>query len=108
MEIYPAWRTYVFDLLAGRLGTVIATLEEVAFRQLDTRLAQRLLDAGLNASDHTLRTTHQRLAADLGSARSVVSRLLKDFEHEGWVALQRGAVTLLDVDALQRMARPTS
>lgn len=108
MDTHPVWRTYVFDLLAGRLGAVITTLEEVAFRQLDTRLAQRLLDAGLDAPDRTLRTTHQRLAADLGSARAVVSRLLKDFEHNGWVTLQRGAVTLLDVDALQQMARPQS
>ena len=102
MEAHPAWRTYVFDLLAGRLGAVIATLEEVAFRQLDARLAQRLLHTVQDTGDATIRTTHQRLAADLGSARAVVSRLLKDFEHDGWIRLQRGAITVLDAKGLRR------
>jgi CRP/FNR family transcriptional regulator len=120
MHEAPAWRRYVFDLLAGRLGAVIATLEEVAFRRLDTRLARLLLDAAdrhaadrhaagdadgdAGAAPAVVRTTHERLAADLGSAREVVSRLLKDFEHDGLVALARGRVRLLDRDGLRRAA----
>ncbi len=105
MDAEPAWRRYVFDLLAGRLGAVIAMLEEVAFRRLDTRLARLLLDtADADAAPAVVRTTHERLAADLGSAREVVSRLLKDFEHDGLVELARGRIRLLDPGGLRRTA----
>jgi CRP/FNR family transcriptional regulator len=108
MDTEPAWRRYVFDLVAGRLDTVIATLEEVAFRRLDARLARLLLDESEPADEgdearRVLHATHERLAADLGSAREVVSRLLKDFEEEGLVELQRGTIRVLDPHGLQKM-----
>jgi len=100
------WRRYVFDLVAGRLDTVIATLEEVAFRRLDTRLARLLLEESETEDGRrTLRATHKRLAADLGSAREVVSRLLKDFEQEGLVRLQRSLVRIVDPVGLRRAGR---
>jgi CRP/FNR family transcriptional regulator, anaerobic regulatory protein len=112
MEEYAAWRTYVFQLMAGRLGTVIATLEEVAFRSLDTRLAAVLLNRaegnraeGNETGDQSVKTTHEELAADLGTAREVVSRLLKDLEHDGHVRLRRGAVEIRDEAALDRQSR---
>jgi len=106
MDTEPAWRRYVFELVAGRLDTVIATLEEVAFRRLDTRLARLLLDESTpEGGAPTLHVTHERLAADLGSAREVVSRLLKDFEQDGLVQLQRGTVVLTDPAGLRRVGR---
>lgn len=107
MERYEDWRTYVFALLAGRLDAVIATLEEVAFRSLDARLAATLLEraqAPDEGGDPVVRTTHEKLAADLGTAREVVSRLLKDLEHDGRVELKRGAVVLRDESGLQSLA----
>lgn len=104
MDTHPAWQRYVFDLFAARLDTVIATLEEVAFHQLDARLARCLLDAHDEASGDTIRTTHEQLASDLGSAREVVSRLLKDCEHDGLVELGRGRVTVTNRSDLQRIA----
>jgi len=104
MERHSTWRKYVFDLLARRLDAVIGTLEEVAFRRLDARLATALLDAHGAAEGNTIHTTHEQLAADLGSAREVISRLLKHFEHDGTVALARGAVTIRDREALRRIA----
>lgn len=108
MEKHVAWRTYVFELLAGRLDSVIATLEEVAFRSLDARLAATLLDRAetTEGAGSVLRTTHEQLAADLGTAREVVSRLLKDLEHEGHVSLRRGAVEIRDEPALRALTRP--
>jgi CRP/FNR family transcriptional regulator len=109
MERHDAWRTYVFALLAGRLDAVIATLEEVAFRSLDARLAANLLkraQAPDGGGAPVMRTTHEKLAADLGTAREVISRLLKDLEHDGRVELKRGAVVLRDEAGLRALTRP--
>jgi CRP/FNR family transcriptional regulator len=105
MERHAPWRTYVFDLLARRLDAVIASLEEVAFRRLDVRLATALLEAHAAAETDAIRTTHEQLASDLGSAREVISRLLKHFEQDGLVELARGAVTVRDREGLRRLAR---
>jgi len=104
MERHAPWRTYVFDLLARRLDAVIASLGEVTFRRLDARLAATLLEGHAAAEDDTIRTTHEQLASDLGSAREVISRLLKHFEHDGLVDLARGAVTVQDRAGLRRVA----
>jgi len=107
MDAHPPWRRYVFALFAARLDAVIATLEEVTFRQLDVRLARHLVAASDGADGAVVRATHEQLAADLGSAREVISRLLKDFEHKGLVTLRRGAVGLDDRAGLKRMASGT-
>ena len=86
------WRNYVFGLLSYRLAGVIATIEEVAFRRVDVRIAEFLLKTA-DARGH-LTITHQEIASELGTAREVVSRILKDFEREGVITLARGAVTI--------------
>jgi CRP/FNR family transcriptional regulator len=50
-----------------------------------------------------LSITHQELAAELGSAREVISRQLKEFERRGWIRLGRGQLQLLDAAALQQL-----
>ncbi|RMH60147.1 MAG: Crp/Fnr family transcriptional regulator [Bacteroidetes bacterium] len=105
VEQVAGWREYVFRLMARRLGDVIAVVEEVTFRRLDARLATYLLQALPPEGEAVLHRTHEAIATDLGSAREVVSRLLKDFEHAGAVRLARGAVYVLDVDALREVAR---
>ncbi|MCB0036347.1 MAG: Crp/Fnr family transcriptional regulator [Anaerolineales bacterium] len=89
---YDVWRNYVFGLLSYRLAGVIATIEEVAFRRVDVRIAEFLLKTA-DARGH-LTITHQEIASELGTAREVVSRILKDFEREGVITLARGAVTI--------------
>lgn len=102
---YDPWRQYVFQLLSQRLGAVIAVVEEVTFRRMDARLASYLLDALGHSEDADLHRTHEAIAADLGSSREVISRLLKDFEHAGAVRLARGTVHVLDPGALKEVAR---
>ena len=99
---YEPWRDYVFDMMSQRLADVIATVEEVAFRRMDARIAEFL--AGLGENGATIPITHQEIASELGTAREVVSRILKDLERGGLIALSRGAVTLLDVDGLDARA----
>ena len=99
---YEPWRDYVFDMMSQRLADVIATVEEVAFRRMDARIAEFLAELGENGA--TIPITHQEIASELGTAREVVSRILKDLERGGLIALSRGAVTLLDGDGLNARA----
>jgi CRP/FNR family transcriptional regulator len=72
-------------------------IEEVAFGRMDKRLADYLSAAAtaVQGDPPVLKTTHEAIAADLGSSREVVSRLLKDLEVRGAVKLARGTITVL-------------
>ncbi|MDR2015503.1 MAG: Crp/Fnr family transcriptional regulator [Azoarcus sp.] len=96
----PAFRRFVFSAYAARLTDLVARIEEVALERIDARLARLLLRLALPTTNIVERT-HQDLAADLGSAREVVSRQLKTFEQSGWVELQRGCIRLLDRRAFE-------
>lgn len=91
-------RNYVFKTMGKRLADLMVLVEEVAFRRLDGRLAQYLLKHGT-----VVRATHQEIAVELGSAREVISRLLKDFERKGWIAMQRRRIEILDCGALKKL-----
>jgi CRP/FNR family transcriptional regulator len=88
-----AWRDYLFQLISHRLGDVISIVEEVAFRRVDRRLADYLLQQR-HEGDNRVEVTHQSIASDLGTSREVVSRILKDFEQQGLISITRGAITL--------------
>jgi CRP/FNR family transcriptional regulator len=96
------WRKFVFDLLSQRLSTVLAVVEEVAFHRMDTRVAALLLERG--SFSNPVPMTHQEIAAELGSSREVVSRILEDFERQGLTHAMRGAVQILDVKSLEARA----
>jgi CRP/FNR family transcriptional regulator, anaerobic regulatory protein len=96
---YDLWREFVFDLLSERLSSVMAIVEEVAFRRMDARLASLLSERGIRSD--TIQITHQEIAAELGSSREVISRLLEDFSAQGIVEVSRGSVRILDREALE-------
>lgn len=105
VDHYPAWRSYVFDLMARRLHTVIAVVEEVVFRRLDVRLATFLVEKSRADAVDGLHTTHEQVAFELGSSREVVSRILKEFEHEHLIQLDRGTIRILDKSGLADRSR---
>ncbi len=88
----PAFRALVQDIFTERLSQVMLLAAELAYVSSEARLAHCLLRRASGGS--VVRTTHQALAVELGTAREVVSRLLKDFERKGWVALGRGSIVL--------------
>jgi CRP/FNR family transcriptional regulator len=96
-----AFRTLVFQTFTDHLAGVIGLLEEVAFGRLDVRLARYLLEHA--DSDGLVKITHQELATELGSAREVISRQLKDFDGRGLLATQRGSLLLRDRAALENL-----
>jgi len=99
---HDLWREFVFDLLSNRLSTVMAVLDEVVFQRMDKRLAVWLLKKA--AQQNPIRTTHQEVAADLGSSREVISRLLEDFSQHGWVVVERGIIEILNTNSLNSLA----
>ncbi len=98
-----AWRDFVFGLLSHRLGDIISVVEEVAFKRIDLRLAEQMLRA-LRQGERVLRKTHAELAADVGSSREVVSRILRDLAERGMIRVRRGEIELLDAEAIRRLA----
>jgi CRP/FNR family transcriptional regulator len=96
---FEPFRRYVFGSYGERLSEVMELVEEVAFRQLDVRLARLLIRRG-----PVIEGTHQRLAEELGSVREIVSRLLRSFEQRGWVRIERERVTVTDPKSLSALA----
>ena len=95
---YDMWREFVFDLLSQRLSSVMAIVDEIAFRRMDARVASLLL--ARVRMQNPLRITHQEIAAELGSSREVISRLLEDFSERGLIRSGRGEIEVLDKEGL--------
>jgi len=100
---YELWREFVFDLLSQRLARVMALVDEVVFRRMDARLAAFLMNR--SRADNPIRITHQEIAAELGSSREVISRLLEDLAERGFVRVARGEIEVEDADGLQSLAQ---
>lgn len=98
---HPLFREKVFALFSERLTGLMQLVEEVAFRKLDQRLA-----AWLAVRGPTIAASHQVIADELGSVREIVSRLLKQFEDQGWVRLGRERIEVCDPAALRRFSQP--
>lgn len=97
-----SFRRFVLAMISERVADLMALIEDVAFGRMDVRLARRLLE--LDNGSGELRLTHQQLATELGTAREVVSRILKDFERRGLVDLGRSVVSFPDPEALRELA----
>jgi CRP/FNR family transcriptional regulator, anaerobic regulatory protein len=99
---YDLWRDFVYNLLSQRLVTMMEIVDEVAFRRMDARVASLLL---LRCRENNpVRMTHQEIAAELGSSREVISRILEDFAVQGSVRSSRGMVEVIDASQLQTRA----
>ena len=96
---YDLWREFVFDLLSERLSTVMAVVDEVVFKRMDRRVASFLLNQA--RVQNPMRITHQEVAAELGSSREVISRILEDFSREGLIESGRGSIEVLDLEGLE-------
>lgn len=96
------FRRFVFSAFNHRFTKLLQVIEGVAFERIDIRLAQKLLEL-VDTKGHVV-LTHQQLAVELGSAREVISRQLREFQRRGWVEPGRGQVTLIDSVALQQLA----
>ncbi|NLN04294.1 MAG: Crp/Fnr family transcriptional regulator [Clostridiaceae bacterium] len=95
---------YINKLLASRISDMVWVIEQVVFKSFDKRLAAFLLEMSAIEDSNTLETTHDQIAKNLGTAREVVSRMLKYFESINLVELNRGVVRIIDMDALYKLS----
>lgn len=99
-----AMAAYTNQLMSARFSDVMWTLEQVLFKSMDARIAQFLLEQSSLQQTDELSVTHDVIARDLGTAREVVSRMLKYFQDDGLLTVGRGRITLLDVKRLASLA----
>jgi CRP/FNR family transcriptional regulator len=95
---YKSWRVYVFNSYNNRLKEMLSAIDHLAFMNMNERLLAYIYEkAKINKTD-SLHSTHQEIADDLHTSRVVVSRLLKAFEKEGKIRLNRASIELLNRD----------
>ncbi|MBN8682784.1 MAG: Crp/Fnr family transcriptional regulator [Chitinophagales bacterium] len=92
---YPVWFDFVLDAYSNRFDELIGMVESIRFSSLDQRLLKYLREKAEMHNSLLLHIDHQEIADDLGSARVVVSRMLKQFENQGLVQLFRGRIKIL-------------
>ena len=95
------WQSFLFREIGRHFNELILLAEDVAFLPIERRLARRLFEGA--DKNYKLKETHSNIAADLGSAREVVSRTLKRFENRGFLNLHRGWIEIIDPSALENI-----
>jgi len=92
---FPEWLDYIFRLYHKRFEELLEVLNAIAFKKLDERLLNFINKKCELTKSQTLYVTHEQLANELGTARVVVSRLLKQMEDEGLINLGRNKISLV-------------
>ena len=104
MDERAAVANYTNELMASRLSEVIWLIEQVLWKSFDKRLAQFLEQENILEGSDILNITHEMIANHMGTAREVVTRMLKYFQSAGIVKLSRGKIELADKNKLKGLA----
>ncbi len=92
MNRFPGWRKFVISLYYDRMTELMTLVDLITFKSVDQRLFKYISD---RAVDNVVEITHQKLAGEIGTAREVISRLLKQMEKDNLIALERGKIIIL-------------
>lgn len=103
-ENYPAVKIFALETAVSRFSDVMWVMQQILFMNFDRRLAIFLLDEMARTGDDTLHLTHEQIARNMGSAREVVSRMLKYFSSEGMTEVSRKGIKILNKQALRQLA----
>lgn len=105
MERSLAVSNYTNQLMASRFSEVMWLMDQILFKSFDVRLALFLMEESNIGESDVLTITHEKIAHHLGTAREVVTRMLKYFQSEGMVALSRGGIKIIDRKMLSALAQ---
>ena len=104
MEESAVVANYANQLISSRFSDVMWLMEQIMWKSFDKRLAAFLLEESVLEGTTSLKFTHEKLANHMGTAREVVTRMLRYFQGEGMVKLTRGAVEIVDEGKLESLA----
>ncbi len=104
-ERVPAVKIFALETAVERFSDVMWVMQQLVFMSMDQRLAIFLSDEARLSENNTVAMTHEQIARHLGTAREVVSRVLKHMAEDGLVELSRGGITITDKKALLALAR---
>ena len=94
---------FIGELAASHLSDILWLVEQVLWKSFDARLAEFLLKESKLEGTGKLKITHEKIAAHLGTAREVVTRMLRYFQAEGMARLSRGCIELVAPDKLAQL-----
>lgn len=97
-------KNYALETAVSRFSDVMWVMQQILFMSFDRRLAIFLWDEMTKTNSSEIHLTHEQIARYMGSAREVVSRMLKYFAHENIVSLSRGGIKILDQKRLKELA----
>ena len=95
---------YSRSLLSSNFSDLMWLMEQIMWKSFDKRLAAFLLEEVQLEESNVLRMTHEKIANHMGTAREVVTRMLRYFQNEGMVQLTRGTIEITDRDKLETLA----
>jgi CRP/FNR family transcriptional regulator len=96
IKTHPEWLDYIFRLYHKRFEELLEVVNAIAFKKVDERLLNLLHKKSEILNSKTIVITHEQLANELGTARVVVSRLLKQLEDSGKLQLGRNKIVILE------------
>ncbi len=95
--------SYANSLISGNFSELMWLMEQIMWKSFDKRLANFLLEEAAIEEDNSLKITHEKIANHMGTAREVVTRMLRYFQSEGMVKLTRGTIEITDVQKLEKL-----
>jgi CRP/FNR family transcriptional regulator len=96
-------RCYAYELATQRLSDMLWKMQQVLFLSADRRFAIFLLEESAQNGSGEIHLTHEQIARYMGTAREVVSRMVKYFNQEGWIKNSRGCIKIIDRQALEQL-----
>ena len=106
--VNPLFRQFTLDLLAQRFSDVMWTMEQIAFSPMPARIARFIIDTANQNDGLVANLTHDAIAKELGSAREVITRILKYLQNEEIIQLSRGKIAITDFARLDELTNQLS
>ena len=103
MDESIALSNYSHSLITNHFSELMWLMEQIMWKSFDKRLARFLLEESALEGSPSLRITHEKIANHMGTAREVVTRMLRYFQSEGMVKLTRGSVDITDPKGLEAL-----
>lgn len=97
-------RCYTYELITERFSNVMWVIKQILFDKFDKRLALFLINENQKSNDLKIKITQEQIAKHLNTAREVVSRMLKRFELDEIIEIQRGGVKILNLESLKKLS----